>query len=298
MRAWSFGAAAIAVGIAFAGPALADTAGVPAAPAAPAPAATAPRGLAVVATDGLADAAWPLAQEAYGRASLRPAGLDEVRARVLAGDPPREGSPQSVRDLAETRGAIRGDDAPSRQLLASTARELHVRALVVVLRDATAHVTARVFLADTGAFDAATYTPDAPAAPLAPAIDAGTGTATGAGSGSGAGAGAGDGGAVDGGPGAPGDLAPMRSPAVTWHAAVDSLERAYGAGGAPAGLATAQGAPAPKVVTSEGKHSRPFYASAWFWGALGAAAFGVVAVVVATRDNSSGTIHLQMQVPK
>ena len=55
-------------------------------PAAPAPLA-APIGIAVVALGGATDAAWPLAQAIYGTPSLRPAMLDEPRARVLCGEP-------------------------------------------------------------------------------------------------------------------------------------------------------------------------------------------------------------------
>ena len=244
------------------------------------------RGLLVVATDATSDAAWPLAQEVYARPSLRPPSLDEQQARVLAGDAPPAGASQRVRDLAETRAAIRGDDAPSRQLLASTARDLHVRGVVVVTRDGS-RFGARVFLADTSAFDAAQYAPDPPPAGAAPPTSN---------AGSDAGASQPD---VDGGilPNAP----PPPAPPVTWHAAVDSLERVYGTTEKPAAPApTAGGIGTDRGTTSatHAKSGKPFYTSPWFWGALGAAAFGAAAVFVATRDNSSGTIHLQMQVPK
>jgi hypothetical protein len=42
----------------------------------------------------------------------------------------------------------------------------------------------------------------------------------------------------------------------------------------------------------------PFYLSPWFWGAVGAAAFGAGAIYFATRDNGSSSIQLQVQVPK
>jgi hypothetical protein len=52
----------------------------------------------------------------------------------------------------------------------------------------------------------------------------------------------------------------------------------------------------PEAPKKEGSH--PFYTSPWFWGAVGAAVFGGTAVYFATRDNSSSTIHLELQVPK
>jgi len=131
---------------------------VTAAPAAPTPVA-APRGLAVVALGGATDAAWPLAQAVYGTPSLRPSVLDEAHARILCGEPAPAGAPSDVRDLAESLAAVKGEDAPSRMLLGEIARRLNVRALLVVRVEA-GHPTARVFLPETGAFDAAAYGPD------------------------------------------------------------------------------------------------------------------------------------------
>ena len=215
-------------------------------------------GLAVVAIDTASDAAWPLAQGVYARPALRPAALDERSARVLAGEPVGADAAQGLRDLAETRAAIRGDDAPSRQLLASLARTFHVRGLVVVKTAAdaagTASPAARVFLAETGAFDAARYLPDT-------------------------------------------------TESTAWSGAVDSLDRVYGtplrggSGSAARPLAASPNVALAPRAPGEGK-PKPFYASPWFWGAVGTAAFGGVAVYFATRDNSSGAIHLQMQVPK
>ncbi|MEO6575058.1 MAG: hypothetical protein ABIP89_14535, partial [Polyangiaceae bacterium] len=138
-----------------------------------------PQGLAVIALQGTGDAAWPLAKAIYARPTLRPPLLDEARARVLAGEPlPPQASP-ALHDLAETRVAVHGDDAPSRQLLSSIAQNLHVRGLVVVGSEhvqapvvtmgtapADAEATpasqpfARVFLVETGTMDAARYYPD------------------------------------------------------------------------------------------------------------------------------------------
>ena len=83
---------------------------------------------------------------------------------------------------------------------------------------------------------------------------------------------------------------------VHWSGAVTSIERTFTApvvASAPA-LATSP-LPAEKSKPSE---SHPFYTSPWFWGAVGAAVFGGTAVYFATRDNSTSTIHLELQVPK
>lgn len=131
---------------------------------APPPPAVAATGLAVIALAGAADAAWPLAQSVYATPSLRPAALEEARARVLCGEPPVAGSPSELRDLAETVAAIHGDDAPSRAILGELAHRLSVRGIVVVRVDG-GRPSARVFLADSGTFDAATYASDDAVAP-------------------------------------------------------------------------------------------------------------------------------------
>jgi hypothetical protein len=253
-------AAAFASIVPFVSPAHADT--PPAWPTAvsPPPAAAAERGLAVVGVDGgagdpaLAPVAlgdtpvWKLARGVYADPSLRPA-FDEAHARALAGEAPAAGAPGDVRDLAETRAGIHGDDGPSRRLLASLAAQLHVRGVIVVLPTATA--TARVFLTSTGQFDAASYSPD---------------------------------------------------PTGEWSGAVSSLSRAYGVSTVTSvgGETTA----APLLVTTppppgaDAAKGRPFYFSPWFWGAVGAAALGGVAVYFATKDNDPSTIHLQLTVPK
>lgn len=119
-----------------------------------------PRGLAVLALEGAKDAAWPLARAIYARPDLRPP-LDDAHARVLAGEAPAAGAPAELGELAELRGAVKGDDAPSRQLLSGIADRLAVRGVVVVWSGPP--VQARVFVRDAGGagtFDAARYAPD------------------------------------------------------------------------------------------------------------------------------------------
>ncbi|MDP9001261.1 MAG: hypothetical protein M3O46_14260 [Myxococcota bacterium] len=116
-------------------------------------------GIAVVAAAGSTDAAWPLARSVYAEASLRPAGMDEARARALCGEVPTHGAPADIREMAEMVAALRGDDAPTRALLGDIARRVSAGAVVVVRLEAD-RPSARIFLADAGVFDSATYAPD------------------------------------------------------------------------------------------------------------------------------------------
>ena len=239
------------------------------------------RGFAIVALDGAKDVASPLARAVYSRPSLRPdASLDEPRAHVLLGEPATTPLP-AMNDLASSRAAIKGDDAPSRQLLSNIAADFHLRGVVVVScatsdaapstwsgassspapadvppKPPVCNPTARLFLATNGKtaahFEADAITPDLILDPTQP---------------------------------------------VTWNAAVLGLDSQYGVYAAvpkpvPAGALSATPSQEKK---KEGSHY--FYESPWFWGALGAAAFAGTAVFLATRDNSGDTIHLQMQVP-
>jgi hypothetical protein len=143
----------------------------PAAGPAPQPSrAMAPRatasGVAVMAVPGATDAAWPLAQSVYATPSIRPYGVDEAHARVLCGEAPPSDASQELHDMSDAAAAVRGEDAASRAILGDLARKLNVRALVVVHFEADRPV-ARVFLADTQAFDAASYEPDATPGPVA-----------------------------------------------------------------------------------------------------------------------------------
>jgi len=257
-------------------------------------------GVAVLARAGAEAAGWSLAQEVYAVSVLRPGSLDERRARVLVGGPAGASPAPEVTELADERGGIRGEDGASRALLRAIASELHVRAIVVVEVNAAGDPSARVFLADTGAFDAARYAPDlqtAPLVPLPPLVANGGAPA--------AAAPASDGGVDAAAAGSVIVTPPQAPPAppVHWSGTVSSLERTFGA--PPPAAPTGEALHAPALATSslppdrsKPSESHPFYLSPWFWGAIGAAAFGATAVYFATRDNSTGTIHLELQVPK
>jgi hypothetical protein len=241
----------------------AATAAAPASPPPPAPAppaATAPSGVGVVAVAGATDAAWPLAQAVYGTPALRPAGIDEAHARVLCGEPPASGAPADLKDLADSVAAVRGEDAPSRMILGEIAHRFAVRALVVVHLDA-GRPAARVFLPDSGAFDAATYAPDATPANAWTATTQSLARTFGP-------------------PAAP---APAAAPPA--------------AATPPPSSAPPLALHAEPVVDNTPPKGKAFYESGWFWGALGAAAFAGAAVFLATRDNGPTTIHLEAQVP-
>jgi hypothetical protein len=224
-----------------------------------APAAAAGQGVAVVGTAGLRDEAFVLARAVYAT-HLRPHGLDEPRARILAGDPAPDGAPADRRELAELRAAVVSEDAATRTVLASIANRVGAAALLVVVRapgtDAQVSpappVVARLYLADSGDLDAARYAPEA-----------------------------------------------GQTGAAAWRGTVASIARRFpapppAAAPAPAGASEAASEAAP--VRREG--SKPFWSSPWLWGALGAAALVGGVVFIASRDTSDSPIHLRMQLPR
>lgn len=129
---------------------------------------TAAQGVAVLATNGARDDAFALARALY-MTGARPRSLDEIRVRILAGDAPPPGAIKDLRELAELRASIAGEDAASRRLLASIAQQLGLQAIVVVtskpVEDAGTAATARLFIAETGDFDAARWDPTPGEAP-------------------------------------------------------------------------------------------------------------------------------------
>jgi len=217
-------------------------------------------GLGVVAFPGATEVAWPLAQALYAEPSLRPPGLDEAMARVLCGEAAPSGSAAPRVDLAAAVAALRGDDAPSRILLGEIARRASVRALLTV-RISDGHPLARVFLPETGTFDAAAYAPDdSPQVGSSATQVAWSAT--------------------------------VKS-LVRVYAAPPVAPSVQLPQPAPA-LATHEAPPA----ASSGTHSRPFYDSPWFWIALGAAAVGggIAYLVTNPPDASPSRIHLELKV--
>jgi hypothetical protein len=271
-RPWAL---ALLAALLLAGPsALADNppadSSAPSAPPATPPS-PAPSGLVVLATAGATDAAWPLAQAIYVNSALRPATLDDASARVLCGEAAPAGAPPALLDLVASVGAVHGDDAPSRAVLDAIARRFHVRAIVVVTSPAAAHPSARAYLPDAAAFDAATYAPDPGVAP------------------------------------APSWNAAAQSLARTFSAPAGSTPAASEAAGPPASprapLLATHSEPAPPAHPGGGGApsngtGKPFWQNGWFWGAVGAAVFGAGAVYFLTRDNTGSTIHLEAEVPR
>jgi len=271
--------------LAFGGVAAADPSGGPpalGAPGSPAPAKSAGQGVAVLAMPGARDEAFTLARAVYG-SRLRPASLDEVRARVLAGDPPPANASRELRELAEVRASVRGDDAASRKLLAGIGREVGAQALLVVRIEETKAAEPEPAAADAGAAPAESPADAGAAVAPEPARTAPKKLVL----------------ArlllVDGAELDPAQYSP--DPEGGWKGTIASLERRFPAPDrvTPSPAAT-QAVPAQLPVGEE--KSRPFYTSGWFWAALGGAALLGGAFYVASRDTASDSIQIQMRVPR
>ncbi len=223
------------------------------------------QGLAVVGTAGAREDAFTLARAVYA-SGLRPRGLDELRARVLAGDPAPPSATKELTDLAELRAGVNGDDAASRQLLATIGRQLGVQGLLVVTvkhttapapADADAgvgvegagaeapaqlhEVSARLFVTETGELDAARYEPDK----------------------------------------------------AGWRGTVTSLTSRF-----PPPARASQLPVIPPAKLTPAKDDKPFYKSPWLWGAVGAAALVGGFFFFLSQDSGDDPIHLQMHVPR
>lgn len=223
--------------------------------------ASAAQGVAVLGTSGARDDAFALARAVYVT-SLRPHALDEVRARVLGGDPAPGVATKEVKDLSDLRAAVNGEDAASRQILSGIAKQLDVQGILVVSKstigaqagDAGAEepdaasgtrVEARLFLAEQGDFDAARYEYDG-----------------------------------------------------SWQATVASVSARFPQAPAPAPAKPVVVAPAQLPRIPEKKEERPFYKSPWLWGAVAAAVVIGGIFFFTSQDKGDDSIHVRMNVPR
>jgi hypothetical protein len=227
--------------------------------------ASAAQGVAVLGTGGARDDAFALARAVYVT-SLRPRSLDEVRARVLAGDPAPGVATKEVKDLADLRAAVNGEDAASRQILSGIAKQLGVQALLVVSKSTTGaqpvdadagdsdagpgtRVQARLFVSEQSEFDAARYEFDG-----------------------------------------------------SWQATVASVSARFPQTSPPPAPLPVVAGPSllkiPAARTREKEEDRPFYKSPWLWGAVAAAVLIGGIFFFASQDKSDDPIHVRMNVPR
>jgi hypothetical protein len=89
---------------------------------------------------------------------------------------------------------------------------------------------------------------------------------------------------------------PDDAPSLSWLSSVRLLAQKFGAAQASVAAPLLATHAEPNVQNSPPR-PKHFYESGWFWGALAAAAFGGGAIYLATRDNSSQAIPLELQIP-
>jgi hypothetical protein len=94
------------------------------------------------------------------------------------------------------------------------------------------------------------------------------------------------------------DPATAAASSASWSGAVQSLDRVYAPGAAPVSVNVPPPLATHEVPQERSRSHGQFYESPWFWGGLGAAAAAAAAIYLSTRDTSSPTIHLELQVPK
>lgn len=119
-------------------------------------------GVAVVSMGEVdAVAAYALAQGVYHSTALKPAVIDEPRARALLGQKPQVDTAESTR-FAELRDGVRDEGAVSRSVLASIASGSQAEAVALIRPSETpGHVQIRLYLASNNAFDVSLYDGDA-----------------------------------------------------------------------------------------------------------------------------------------
>ncbi|MBX3217977.1 MAG: hypothetical protein KF850_38580 [Labilithrix sp.] len=265
--------------------------------------AQAAQGVAVVGGVAVRDEAFTLARAVYA-SSLRPRRLDELRARILAGDPTPPAATKEIRELAELRAGVSGEDAASRRLLASIAQQLGVQALLVVSRAPVESTPAPAGSAPAESAPAGSEPAPAASDATPAAQDGGAPTATPSEA------------PTAEAPGARPAAEPPRIRARLFLAASGEFDAAryepdeLGWRGTVTSLsgrfppprsatpATAQLKTPPPKLPSDGKESQPFYRSPWLWGAVGAAVLIGGFFFFATQDTSDDPIHLQMRVPR
>ena len=256
------------------------------------------QGIAVLAVGSARETreeAFALGRAIYG-SRLRPTALDEVRARILAGDPLPPNASRELRELSEVRAALTGDDGATRRLLTGIAQQVGAQALLVVT-------------VERGI--AAAATPAGPPGPPAPDAGAAAVSADGGASESPATADAGNGNAA-----APSTVVarlfladpgefdaaryspePGASGVAAWKATATSLEGRFPQPSRTVGPDAAT-RPAVTNLKPEEQKAKPFYASGWFWGAIAGAALIGGIFYFASRDTSEDPIQLQMKVPR
>jgi len=94
----------------------------------------------------------------------------------------------------------------------------------------------------------------------------------------------------------PATYGPDDAPSLSWSTSTRLLARTFASTPAPV-AAPVLATHAEPIFQNSPPRPRHFYESGWFWGALAAAAFGGGAIYLATRDNSSQAIHLEVQIP-
>jgi len=123
------------------------------------PPARLPRGAVVVAaSDAPIDATWSLALSVYRIASLRPRGLDDATARVLAGEAPGKQTSARHRELATLRASLKPGTVVTRRLLGVIASEVGVSGVVLVHGDGR-QPRARLYLVKRRGFHDAVLSP-------------------------------------------------------------------------------------------------------------------------------------------
>ncbi|MCU0684203.1 MAG: hypothetical protein MUF34_18505 [Polyangiaceae bacterium] len=118
------------------------------------------QGVVVVASGDSIDLTWALASVVYRDSVLRPKGLRDEEARVLGGEAPGASAPASLRETSELRASLRGDDAPSRSVLATIAQRTNAALVLVVFAPPGGGVSARPFDPKAGRFEAWSLVPD------------------------------------------------------------------------------------------------------------------------------------------